>query len=193
MHFLSCYCSTFSSIVTLAVLAAATPHTMGSSTEITADLATANKTLIASSSSAANLTFSWRPLCYSPMDTPSAPATLEMDCILGAYEILLASQADVPVDWQVVRPATSKYIARRIHGTCAVTFGALYPTSRELFPMMLVARQAALIISNCVRKKTGWRGGRSQLGPNGEHWVQVAWRDALSAENQTSAADTTTA
>lgn len=126
------------------------------------------------------------PQCYTPQEAPSALDMLESDCILTLYETLLFPQAEVPTDWHSVRPATSKYIARRIHGLCAITFGALDSTSHDLFPMTLVARQAAVIVAVCMTERTGRRGGRSLLGPKGQYWLEVAWRDLFLNGNRTS-------
>ena len=134
----------------------------------------------------ANAIHGWPIKCYSPQDAPPAHASIELDCITAAYEILLVNQADVPVQWHTVRPATTEYIARRVHGTCAITLGALTPNSDDLFPMMLVARQAALVISNCVRLSTLWRGGYSLVGPRGLYWVQVRGRGNAVTGNQNS-------
>lgn len=164
--------STLSGIVILVMSAATALGTMQSPTN--------------SVNHSSSLAIGHIPQCYTPQEAPSAHATLEIDCILALYKTLLFPQADVPTDWHSVRPATSKYIARRIHGLCAITFGALESTSHDLFPMMLVARQAAVVVTDCMRERTGWRGGRSLLGPKGEYWLQVAWRDLLLEGNQTS-------
>ena len=131
-----------------------------------------------------NLTIVDVPNCYTPQEAPSAQSILEPDCILALYETLLVPQAEMATNWYSVRPATSTYIARRIHGLCAITFGALHSTSQDIFPLMLVARQAALIVADCMRERTGWRGGRSVLGPKGQYWLQVAWRDLLLEGNR---------
>lgn len=168
-------CSTSSRIFILALLAATIHGTTQNPTEF-----------LYPSSNATNLTIGQVPQCYTPQEAPSAHATLEVDCIMALYETLLFPQADLPTDWHSVRPATSKYIARRIHGLCAITFGALGSTSHDLFPMMLVARQAAVIVADCMRERTGWRGGRSLLGPREEYWLEVAWQGLLSKGNRTS-------
>ncbi len=171
---LSVICSAASRVLILAMLGATILGAVQSPTDP-----------IVPSSNAANLTFGHIPQCYTPQEAPSAHATLEIDCILALYETLLFPHAEAPTDWHSVRPATSKYIARRIHGLCAITFGALESTSHELFPMMLVARQAAVVVADCMRERTGWRGGRSLLGPKGEYWLRVAWTDLLLEGNRT--------
>lgn len=165
-------CSTLFRILIMAMSAATVLGTLQTSTEFV--------------NPSSSLTIGAIPQCYMPHEAPFAHIILETDCIRTLYETLLFPRAEVPTDWHSVRPATSNYIARRIHGLCAITFGAMDSTSHDLFPMMLIARQAAVIVAKCMNERTGWRGGRSLLGPKGQYWLEVAWRDLLLQGNRTS-------
>lgn len=162
--------------LTLTILAAILPTASSNLTGSTTSSKPADILPLNTLTDTSNSTLTWSLLCYSPYEAPPGRATLEIDCILAAYETLLARNADKLVDWHGVRPATPDYIAQRVHGFCAITFGTLGATSRESFPLMLVARQAALVISECMREGTGWRGGKSLLGPKGQYWLEVKMR-----------------
>ena len=179
MHFIAIACSSSLLIVlALAIISTIIAVRLTDATSTVTNLLGTDIMALSYIDFEANATHGWPIHCYLPQEAPPAHASIELDCITAAYEILLVNQADVPVQWHTVRPATAEYIARRVHGTCAITLGALTSTSNDLFPMMLVARQAALVVSNCVRLSTLWRGGDSLVGPRGLYWVQVRGRVA---------------
>ena len=177
MHFVAIACSSsLLNVLTLATISMIITVGLTDATSTATSLLGTDIMALSYTDNQANATNGWPIHCYLPHEAPSAQPSIELDCIMAAYEILLVNQADVPVQWHTVRPATASYIARRVHGICAITFGALTSASNDLFPLMLIARQAAHLVSNCIRQPTSWRGGESLVGPKGQYWVNVERR-----------------
>ena len=116
------------------------------------------------------------PECFEQTRDPRVPRLLPAkvtDCALVLCSILSGPHATIPLPWHEVAPQSPNYVRRWTSGTCSVAFQASSRDSRDSFPEMLVARQAALVMSTCKSRRTGFLGGKMLIGPRTAYYVIV--------------------
>ena len=108
------------------------------------------------------------PRCFEQTHDPRGlpellPATIT-DCWFILYHVLTEPHADLAIQWHDVMPEGPTFVRRWSYEGCSVAFQNVLPHSRDAFPEMLVARQAALIIRACLTPATGFLGGHMPVG-----------------------------
>jgi len=117
------------------------------------------------------------PTCFTQPTERYAPEFLPIkisDCLLVFYAILSDPSAITPSVWD---PQVRVFPVWNYFGTCAVGVFAKYRTSRDIFPELLVAHEAALVVEPCVRRveDRAW-GGSALIGMRREFEVRVLGR-----------------
>lgn len=117
------------------------------------------------------------PNCFQHTRDPRRPPQLFpakiTDCAFILYHILSGPNAAIPMPWHDVVPQSPEYVRRWYFGTCTVALQASSPDTRDLFPEMLIARQAALAMSACLTSATGQLGGSILIGSRKAYKVIV--------------------
>ena len=108
------------------------------------------------------------PRCFEqtrdPRQVPKLLPAKFSDCSFVLYKILSEPHAAVPMQWDDITPLGPNYVRRWSFESCSIVFQAVIPNSRDTFPQMLVARQAALVIKACLTQATGYLGGHIPVG-----------------------------
>ena len=117
------------------------------------------------------------PRCFEQSRDPSGipellPATIT-DCWFILYHVLAEPHADLAIQWHDIVPQGPTYVRRWSYEGCSVAFQTVLPHSRDGFPEMLVARQAALVIRACMTPAMGFLGGHMPVGSEEAYSVIV--------------------
>ena len=118
------------------------------------------------------------PTCFSQPPSPSDPQLQPIiidDCLEVLYDIVRNSVALQPNVWD---PRFMTFPVWNVFGTCAVGIVPRYSTSRDIFPELLVAHVAAVVIESCVKSKASEKvGGVAKIGVRNEFEICVYGRD----------------
>ncbi|KAL6717699.1 hypothetical protein ACLMJK_005614 [Lecanora helva] len=119
-----------------------------------------------------------RPTCFSQPLNPSEPQLHTIiidDCFETLFDILRSRTALAPDAWD---PRFKPFPVWNVFGTCAIGIVPRFPTSRDVFPELLVAHVAAVVIDMCVKEMAGEKvGGLARIGVRNEFEVCVYGRD----------------
>ena len=126
-----------------------------------------------------NTTNAIRLICYRA--DPHSPIILPENCHTALYTLLVAPNALIPQHWDYRSnlPFESAYLS------CSIIMGRASARSDDIFPVVLFAHAAALVMQSCVTARHGFQGGMTRIGAGGGFAVYVSASGAANGASAT--------